>query len=147
MRRIRIEFITSASTAERRVQLVNTPTGTMSVSTVETTVLDLVSHPNLSGAMWNVATIIGDMLQDGVIDSGRLADAAVGYPASTAQRIGWLLDYMAKVTKSTIDTEPLVPLAAARATPVLLDRAAGGSGERDRRWNVVVNELPDEESS
>ncbi len=98
MRRIRIEFITSALTAERLVQLVNTPTGTMRVSTVETTVLDLVSHPNLSGALWNVATIIGDMLQDGVIDSGRLADAAVGYPASTAQRIGWLLDYMAKVT-------------------------------------------------
>lgn len=145
--RVRIEFITSVSTTDRSVDIVNTPTGTMRVSSPEVTVLDLVSFPNASGALFNVATIIGDMLTEDVIDVDRLTEVASGYPASIVQRTGWLLDYMAARVDVELDTGPLVPLASRRRTPSPLDPGLGRTGALDRRWNVIVAAPPDEESS
>ncbi len=145
--RVRIEFVTSVHTSNRPTDVVNTPTGTMRVSTPEVTVLDLVSFPNRSGALFNVATIIGDMLVEGALDVGRLAEVASDYPASIVQRTGWLLDYMARQVDVEVDTDPLIPGASTRTTPTPLDPGRGRSGNLDRRWNVVVAEYPDEESS
>ena len=145
--RVRIEFITSVHTSDRPTDIVNTPTGTMRVSTPETTVLDLVSFPNASGSLFNVATIIGDMLVEAALDVGGLVEVASGYPASVVQRTGWLLDYMAGQVDARVDTGPLVPVASSRATPTPLDPSQGRSGTLDRRWNVIVAEHPDEESS
>ncbi len=145
--RVRIEFITSVHTADRPVDVVNTPTGTMRVSTREATVLDLVSFPHASGALFNVATIVGEMLAEDALDVGRLAEGAAGYPASVVQRTGWLLDYMAEQVGVAVDTGPLLPLASSRTAPTPLDPGHGRSGTLDRRWNVIVAEHPDEESS
>lgn len=145
--RVSIEFITSRHTPDRSATVVNTPTGTMHVSTPETTILDLVAFPDESGALFNVATIIGDMLVDSAVDIGRLAGAAAGYPASVAQRTGWLLDYMAGQVDVRVDSGPLLPLAKSRSTPTPLDPYYGRAGELDERWNVLVVEYPDEESS
>lgn len=145
--RVRIEFITSVHTSDRPVDAVNTPTGTMRVSTREATVLDLVAFPNASGALFNVATIIGEMLAEDALDVRRLAQVAAGYPVSVVQRTGWLLDYMAAQVDAAVDTGPLLPLASSRVTPTPLDPSYGRSGARDRRWNVIFAEYPDEESS
>jgi predicted transcriptional regulator of viral defense system len=145
--RVRIEFITSVHTSDRPVDAVNTPTGTMRVSTREATVLDLVAFPNASGALFNVSTIIGDMLMEDALDVARLAEIAVGYPASVVQRTGWLLDYMAEQVDVPLDTEPLLPVASSRTTPTPLDPYFGRSGSLDPRWNVFVVDYPDEESS
>jgi predicted transcriptional regulator of viral defense system len=145
--RVHIQFITSVHTSDRPVDVINTPTGTMRVSTREATVLDLVSFPEASGALFNVATIVGEMLTEEALDVGRLAEIAAGYPASVVQRTGWLLDYMAERVAVAVDTEPLLPVASARATPTLLDPGHGRFGTRDRRWNVTVAEYPDGESS
>lgn len=145
--RVRIQFITSVRTSERPVDLVNTPTGTMRVSTREATVLDLVTFPQASGALFNVATIIGEMLAEDAVDIGRLAEVAAGYPVSVVQRTGWLLDHMAAQNGVAVDTELLLPLASPRTTPTPLDPSYGRSGTLDPRWNVIVAEYPDEESS
>jgi len=145
--RVQIEFITSVHTSDRPTDVVNTPTGTMRVSTPEVTVLDLISFPNASGALFNVATIIGDMLVEDALDVGRLAEVSSNYPASIVQRTGWLLDYMAGQVAVELDTEPLLSLAAGRVTSTPLDPGHRRSGDLDRRWNVIVAEYPDEESS
>lgn len=144
--RVRIEFITSRHAADRAVVSMNTPTGTMRVSTPEVTLLDLVAFPNESGAVYNVATIIGEMLTENAINVARIADSAVGYPASVVQRTGWLIDYMAERMEVSIDTNPLLPLAAARTTPTPLDPYYGRVGTLAPRWNVLVAEYPEAES-
>ncbi len=145
--RVRIGFITSVHTSERPTDSVNTPTGTMRVSTPEVTVLDLVSFPGESGALFNVATVIGEMLLEDAIDVGRLSEAAAGYPASIVQRTGWLLDYMAERVEVDLDTKSLLPLASSRTTPTPLDPGHRRAGTLDRHWNVIVAEYPEEESS
>jgi hypothetical protein len=54
---------------------------------------------------------------------------------------------MAERVDVEVDTGPLLPVASARATPTPLDPGQGRSGTLDRRWNVIVAEYPDEESS
>ena len=140
--RVRIRFITDASMAGRAVDLVNTPTGTMRVSSVETTILDLVAHPRDSGGLSNVATIVGEMLDEHRIDVARLAGSAAAYPTSVVQRCGWLLDFMANWMQVDLDTEPLDASIASRRA-VLLEPGSRRTGERDPRWHVVVNVLPE----
>ena len=145
--RVRVEFINSARTPDRAIQRLNTPTGTVAVSTIETTILDMLAHPNLSGSLFNVATIIGDMIQEERVNPANLADGSAGYPRSVAQRTGWMLDYMAERVGTAIDTAPLHSALGSRVSPTLLDAAAPRAGLRNDRWNVIVNEHPDEESS
>ena len=148
--RVRIEFSTSRHADARPVVEVNTPTGSMRVSTHETTVLDLVARPDESGALSNVATIIGEMLDDGELDIDQLVTVADGYPASIAQRSGWLLDFMADYVGTQVDTDALHHAVSASASvsgaAVLLDPSGPRVGPVDERWNVIVNEDPQPES-
>ncbi len=143
--RVRIAFITDASAAERPVDVVNTATGTMRASAIETTILDLVAHQHASGGLSNVATIVGEMLEEDRIDTGRLADAGAAYPASVVQRTGWLLDFMATWMNVNLDTAPVMGLVPGRRS-VLLTPGGRREGERDNRWHVIVNALPEPES-
>lgn len=145
--RVRIEFVTSLRATQHATREVNTETGTMRVSTPEVTLLDLVTFPNESGALFNVATIIGAMLSDGAIDITLLSGAASSYSTSVVQRAGWLIDYMSGRVEVEIDTAPLLPLATSRTTPTPLDPSYGRIGTRNARWNVLVYEEPDEEES
>ena len=144
--RVRIEFITSRHTTSRAIQEVNTTTGTMRLSTPEVTLLDLVAFPNDAGTLYNVSTIIGEMLRESAIDIARLVHAAKGYSTSIVQRTGWLIDYMKVRVDVEVDTAPLLPLAETRATPTPLDPFFGRIGRLNARWNVLVYENPDEES-
>jgi len=143
--RVRIQFISDASMAARPVDVVNTPTGTMRVSAVETTVFDLVAHPRKSGGLSNVATIVGEMLEEGRIDLSRLVDVAAGYPAPVVQRCGWLLDFMVEWMKVDLDTDPLAQVVTGRRT-VPLAPSGTREGQRDARWRVLVNSQPEPES-
>lgn len=140
--RVRIRFITDASMAGRAVDIVNTPTGTMRVSAIETTVLDLLAHPRSSGGLSNVATIVGEMLEEERIDIPRLAGSAVGYPTSVIQRCGWLLDFMAHRVQVELNTEALAASITSRRS-VLLDPSGRRAGEHDARWQVIVNATPE----
>jgi predicted transcriptional regulator of viral defense system len=136
--RVHLSFHMSRRVAERPTVEVNTPTGTMRVSTPAVTVLDLVSRPGDSGALYNVGTVIGDMILDEALDLSALVSAASGYPASVVQRTGWLIDEGAVQVGVDVDTEPVRALVA-RASPVLLDPSGDRGSVLDRRWNVFVN--------
>ena len=114
----------------------NTPTGTMRVSTPEATVLDLVSAPEHGGGLSNIATVIGDLLEDSKLDVAELTRIEDGWPATVVQRTGWLprphgvdvdtelnLDALAAIATSHGDQAKLVP--------------SGGDGRLDHRWNLM----------
>jgi predicted transcriptional regulator of viral defense system len=137
--RVRVRFIRSAVVADRPTVVRNTPTGTMTVSTPEVTVLDMISSPQHSGGLSNVATVIAQLLEDRKLDPTALAVVAAGYPAPVAQRAGWLIEFAAHESGQDIDLTELRSVAAVRSRPVPLSTGAEVGGERDPRWNVVVN--------
>ena len=137
--RVRLSFIGSSEVPNRPVVTKNTPTGTMRLSTIEGTVLDLVSVPLRSGGLSNVATILGEMVQDDAIDLTKLADLASRYPRAAAQRTGWLLEHVAPLVGASPDIAALRTVASARSTPAPLASHGPQRGPVDERWNVIVN--------
>ena len=137
--RVRLSFIQSADTASRPTVVKNTPTGTMRLSTIEVTVLDLVSKPRHGGGLSNVATILGEMVREAALDPPVLTEVAASYPASVVQRTGWLLACVAGVVRKTLDLESLRQVVASRATPTPLYSHGPRRGPVDECWNVVVN--------
>lgn len=136
--RVHLRFLTSRHTADRPTVEVNTPTGTMHVSTPEVTVLDLVSRPSEGGSLYNVGTIIGDMLEETALDIVELVEAADTYPTAVVQRAGWMIDDAAETLGVDVDTEPLHTLVAG-ASSVLLDPSGPRDERPDPRWNVIAN--------
>lgn len=137
--RVRMSFITSARVPERPVVTRNTPTGTMRVSTPEVTAFDLVERPRSSGSLSNVATILGEMVGEQVLDGERLATVAGTYPFAVTQRAGWLLEFVAQEVGAEIGLDALRRAAAGRATPTTLVSHGARKGRIDERWNVVLN--------
>jgi predicted transcriptional regulator of viral defense system len=137
--RVRMTFIRSAATASRPTVTVNTPTGTMTVSTPEVTVLDMASAPEHSGGLSNIATVIADLLEDSKLDTAELARVAATYPASVAQRTGWLIDLVAREIGGDVDLDALIVVAAQRSKPTPLASGDEPTGPHDLRWNIIVN--------
>lgn len=137
--RVGISFVTVGEMASRPTIARNTPTGTIRVSTPEVTIFDLVAMPGHAGGLSNVATIVGGMLEEGLLAPGDVADVARGYPSAVAQRAGWLLDLMGEETGTSLDLGDLHAVAHRRTTPTLLLAGGPQAGPLDDRWNVVVN--------
>ena len=96
----------------------------MKVSIPETTVLDLVASPVHGGGLSNIATVLGELLGDGLLDIPRLASLAKDYPAAVPQRTGWLLERVAEEVGAEVDLS-LSDLVAALAARLIRDIAAG----------------------
>lgn len=134
----RIEFTRRSLAGSRPTVQRDVPTGRITVASPEVTVLDLVEAPSSGGGLSNVATVIGDLLQEGAIGSDALAETAADYPIAIAQRTGYLVDHMAGEVASSVNTDPLAELVA-EATYTVLDPQRPREGEHDRRWRVIVN--------
>jgi predicted transcriptional regulator of viral defense system len=137
--RVKVSFVCSAAVLSRPTVLRNTPTGVLRVSSLECTVLDLVSMPLRSGGLSNIGTIVAEMLDEERIDPKLLGDAATGYPASVIARTGWIIEFAAGEVGKMFDVESLRSLASARVKPTLLDSQGLRTGELDHRWNLIVN--------
>ena len=136
----RVQFVRRSETASRSTERRIVPTGRVDVSTPEVTVLDLVEAPRLGAGLSNVATIIGDLISDDVLDIEKLANDAQGYPMSVAQRAGHLIDFMASELELAVDTRALHDhVTGSKSATVPLRPGQPGRRVRDDRWGIDVN--------
>lgn len=134
--RSRIEFHVSSLVAEAATTAVQTETGTMVISTPETTALDLVRYPAASGYWNNVVTVLSELAKE--LDPSRLASVATRFPSATVQRLGWLLELvgqqaLAEELRRALEDKRVV------ATPLSSWRDASDSPQ-DPRWRILVND-------
>jgi predicted transcriptional regulator of viral defense system len=134
----RVQFIRRAATADRPVLEHKVETGRVTVATPETTVLDIIEAPDLAAGLGNVGNVVGELVLEELVNGARLTDAAVDYPATVAQRAGWMIEFMAAEVGATVELDDLAELVAEREYTVLDPRAAA-DGRRDRRWRLCVN--------
>lgn len=123
-----------------------TDTGTMKLSSVELTALDLLRYPQAAGGIDNVATILADL--GSKIDGGKLAALSVKAERPVVQRLGHLLDRLGHGDRAA----PMLDALNARAhvSWTELDRGEARDAdfapaplERDPRWRVVVRRVPE----
>jgi predicted transcriptional regulator of viral defense system len=123
-----------------------TDTGTMYVSGVELTALDLLRYPGAAGGVDAIATVLADLAPK--INAERLAALGRACERSVIQRLGFLLDRLGHQDRAaelhgSLATNPKTPPwvelerkseAANKAVPAL---------ERNERWHVIVHKYPE----
>ena len=123
-----------------------TDTGSMKISSVELTAIDLIRYAHAAGGIDTVATALTDLGEK--IDGEKLAATAVHFERATVQRLGYLLDHLGY----SAATEPLhKSLFAQPSVPwVKLDPARRKNriasevlAEKNQRWRVAVQHLPE----
>ncbi len=134
--RIRIDFHFSSVLDGAVTEVMQTETGTMRVSTPETTAFDLVRFPLAAGSWSAVATVLSELAED--LDAGALAAGAARMARTDVQRLGWLLDFvgqprLADALAATVGDMKLL------ATPLTGVRETAGT-HLDPRWRVWVND-------
>ena len=131
--RIRLRFQTSSLVGQMPIEQVNTPTGTMAVSTPEATVGDLVERPEKSGGLNNVATILREI---GELDGAELARLSALRARTHARRLGWLLTNF----RGDVESSRLRVIAdPGKGAPTPLVAGGSSQGVVDEGWSVIVN--------
>ena len=133
---VKVSFMTRKRLAEVPVQSFNTPRGTIQVSSVEATAVDLVGYEKRIGGLDLAATVLAELAER--IEPELLVMAARTAPIPWGQRLGYLLELVgagdkasplkAHVRKCARDTAPLVP-----AGP------DDGPSARAADWRLLIN--------
>jgi len=132
---VRVSFIARKKIRAVPVQSFNTPRGTISVSTVEATAVDLAGYPQHAGGLDQVATILVELAEK--IDPKLLTAAAQTAPLPWAQRLGYLLEQVdakekASLLKSYVQEN-------ARDWTALVPGASRARARRADDWLLYVN--------
>jgi predicted transcriptional regulator of viral defense system len=133
--KVRVAFYVSKRIADVPVQHINTPRGTIAISTPEATAFDLVGYESKIGGLDAVATILAELA--GKLDADKLHALAPIVPLPWVQRLGYLLERMDAapkvqrlkeyVSRHTHDTAVLAPSA-----PI-------DGHVRDSGWKLTIN--------
>ena len=94
-----VSFIVRKRLSEVPIQNLNTPRGTVRVSSVEATAVDVVGYEKQIGGLDQVATVLAELAAH--IDPDLLSAAARTAPVSWAQRLGYLLGIVGAADKAS----------------------------------------------
>ena len=135
------------------------PTGTVFISRPELTALDLCEHPARGGGLSNVATVLGELIEEAGLDAEFLTALAPTAATAASRRLGYLLTLLSEqdLLGSDVDVAPVLerlhehlhtpqsahPLTQKRAQrapqTALLDSRGPRRGARDRTWGLILN--------
>ena len=135
---VRIQFIKNKNLNEGETSLLKTRTGTMCVSTPESTVRDLLNFQGQSGGIGQIATVINELAE--ILGFERLKELTLkSQQYQWIQRLGYLLEMfeyneLAESLYSLIETKKL------RVIGIVSQRTITGF-PRDRKWRVAKNAI------
>ena len=135
--RSRIHFLLKKTIKDIDAAPHKTETGTMRVSTPETTALDLLRYSKHVGGLNSIATILSELAER--IDPKRLVETARRFhDLPSAPRLGFLLERVEQAPKA----QPLADwLKSAPIRTIRLRTGSGRqSGSKSARWKVIANE-------
>ena len=132
---VRVAFFERKRIAEVPVTSFNTPRGTILVSTVEATAVDLVGYAHHVGGLDHVATVLAELADQ--LESVRLVEVATAAPLAWVQRLGFLLEHIGADGKAG-ELKTYVRGAARDFTPLLARLPHKGSA-RSPDWKLYVN--------
>ena len=120
--------------------------GTVKLSSVELTVLDLLRYPRAGGGFDNIATVVRDL--SGRINPRKLSRVAAAFERPVVQRLGYLLDSLAQrdVTRplfAAVSRGSALPWTELQPGWDLSSGLVPKPIERNKRWRVIVRQEPD----
>ena len=128
------------------VQDHKTDTGSMKISSMELTALDLVRYSHASGGINHIATVFADLGPK--LDAGKLAALSEAFERPVIQRVGWLLDHLgfearAEKLHRRFLKEKQRPWTEWEPGVVGDPDLTPPPVEENKRWNLVVRRIPE----
>lgn len=133
--KVRVVFHVRKQVANVPVQYVNTPRGTVAVSTPEATAFDLIGYEAQIGGLDAVATVLMDLAEK--LDPKKLADHASTVPLPWSQRLGYLLEHLDEAPKARLLKDYV--RSQARDTTVLQPSEHVDDAPRSSDWKLLLN--------
>lgn len=134
--KVRVVFHVRKHISDVPVQHINTPRGTVVVSTPEATALDLVGYEAQIGGLDAVATILIDLAEK--LDPEKLAAFAPAVPLPWSQRLGYLLEHIDESQRA----KPLKDYVRAHARDATLLQSSTHKEDgypRNQDWKLIIN--------
>ena len=131
-----VSFIARKRLAEVPVKSFNTPRGTIRVSSVEGTAVDLVGYEKRVGGLDQVATVLAELAER--IDPDLLAAAARTAPIPWAQRLGYLLELVGAADRA-LSLKAHVRRYARDTTLLLPGGPDDSQAPRADDWRLRIN--------
>ena len=132
---VRVAFVARRELAAVPVARFNNPRGTVLVSTVEATAVDLVGYMHRAGGVDRVAGVLSELGED--MDPERLVDASESASILWAQRLGYLLEHVGAGDRAELLKEHV--RRRARNYTRLLPSAGAEGSPRSKDWRLFVN--------
>ena len=133
--KVRVTFYVCKNISEIPVQHINTPRGTVAVSTPEATAFDLIGYESKIGGLDAVATVLVELSEK--MDSKKLAEIAPKMPLLWVQRLGYLLEHIGEearakylknyVREHAVNARALQPSSPEEGFP------------RNNDWKLIIN--------
>lgn len=139
--RVRVRFYRSKLVTEVPTVLRNSASGQVRVASPEVVALDLAARPDVGAGLSNVATVLGELAEDGKLDPAQIEKVAGLYPVSVSRRLGWLLDFVGSQVPTNGLLESVRARSRARRVDDLLLPGGPRRGKRSERWGIVVNSV------
>lgn len=133
--KVRVVFRVRKNIAEVPLQQINTPRGTVAVSSPAATAFDLVGYEAKIGGLGAVATILVELAEK--LDAEKLAALAPTVPLPWVQRLGYLLERISEAPKA-VRLKDYVR-ACAHESALLEPSSRTGNHPRDRDWKLIIN--------
>jgi predicted transcriptional regulator of viral defense system len=137
--RTTLQFYTRQNIECRSTRKREVKTGYATLSSLETTLLDVTRDLSIVGGLDNAANLVIEMCESNDIDFGLLIQAAENYPITAASRLGWLMDNFAEDE----DTDALAEYVAHKTSVYAwLDSSAPTALTKyhnDKKWHLIIN--------
>lgn len=133
--RIRVEFMVRKGIGDVPTVIRNTPRGSVRVSSVEATAVDLVGYVHQSGGLDQVATILAELAEN--MEPARLVDAAQTAPLTWAQRLGYLLELVEFSDRADLLRQFVAEHA--RDNVALMPSLSHSGCSLNRDWKLYIN--------
>ena len=132
---VRVAFVARRKLDAVPVESFNNPRGTIVVSTVEATAVDLVGYMHRAGGLDRVAGVLSELGDE--MDPNRLVEACGSASVLWAQRLGYLLEHLGAGEKAVLLKEDV--RRRARNFTKLLPGASAEDAPRSKEWRLFVN--------
>ena len=139
---VRVVFIARRNLVAVPVESFNNPRGTVLVSTVEATAVDLVGYMHRAGGVDRVAGVLSELGED--MNPERLVEASRTASILWAQRLGYLLEHVGAADKAVLLKEHV--RKGTRNSTKLLPGASAEGAPRSKDWRLYVNASIDTEA-
>ncbi len=132
---VRVAFVARRNLTAVPVESYNNPRGTVVVSTVEATAVDLVGYMHRAGGVDRVAGVLSELGED--MDPKRLVEASQTASVLWAQRLGYLLEQVGAGDRVVLLKEHV--RQRARNYTKLLPGANAVGALQSKGWRLLVN--------